>query len=460
MRILFLTATIAPPGMAGLPRSWQVARHLAGMGHEVTVLASARHYLDEAVSVGGPPEAPLVVEGVRIIGVPVPGGKRRSLLRRVGVSLVLAWRMWRLGRQGEAPDLVIASTPPPLLTALAGLALARRARCPAVLEVRDLYPDSAKALGVLRNPVLLGLWAWAERVLLRRFDHLVAVTPGMAEVLEERAGAPGRVTCIPNGIDPLPHDTALPPVLANLLARARAEGRCVVVYGGNMGLANDVDLIAAAAEKAGPGIMLLMLGQGQRRAGLAARQARGRLPDLHLLDPLPRAQARALFAHADILVHAYPPGAFWNYCLPNKLFDYLAAGRPIVFAGGGSVARLLERACAGIVVPAGDRDAFAGALTRLARRPDWAARLGRAGADHASRHWRRAHLFAAWADVLASARAAHNAHEGGQAASCRLEDGSDGKSAGASARIALRPSSASPARAVIRHSDIGRGVQP
>jgi len=405
MRVLFVTNSFSLPSQPGMPRPYEVAQWFARHGHAVTVLANARHYLDERIAVGGPVEAPLEVDGIRLVGLATPEGRRRSLARRAWNYLALTHAVWRAGKRLGPFDVVIAGTPP-LLVPAAALLLARRFGARSVLEIRDFHPHAALTLGLVRNPLLVRLWGAWERLLRRRFDRLVAVVPRI-RAMAEREGLPSaKIAVITNGDDRTAEETApLPAEIEAFFAAERAAGRFVVGYGGNMGHAMNIPAIvaAAAACRDDARLSFALWGEGEQKAGAMAEAARLGLPRVRFFPPQPRRVIASIFRRCDALIHAFPATPFFAYALPNKIFEYMGAAKPVVFGGIGDTADLIAAAGCGLAAAPDDPAALAAACRRLADDPEEAARMGARGRGYILAHYLREDVFARWAEVIEGA---------------------------------------------------------
>ena len=281
-------------------------------------------------------------------------------------------------------------TSPPLFQALTAWKLALIKRVPFVLEIRDLWPDFAVELGVLRNPLLIGAARWYERFLYRVADRVIVNSAGFVEHVVSRGARRDRVVVIPNGVDVAPFDPA---------ARGEAYRREVgaapddvlVMYAGAHGVPNDLDVVLDAADclRDVGGIRFALVGGGRDRARLLERAARMGLTNLVFGDPVPKDRMPEVLAAADLCVAVLRPLPMFATTYPNKVFDYLAAGRPVVLAIDGVIRAVVEEAGAGTFVAPGNAEAMASAVLRYARDPQLRARHGRAGRTFVEARFRR-----------------------------------------------------------------------
>ena len=374
---------------------------LRDMGHDVTVIANQRHYLEEDLTVGGSIDEPLIIDKIKIIGVPTPPGRRKSLMKRARNFIAVSRGFRKAAIAQGRPDLLIVGTPPPIFTPFVGWRLKRKFKCKAILEIRDLYPHSAVGMGIIKNKLLIHLWQAAENFLQKRYDHLVVVVPGMKPMVEEQGLCADKVTVITNGYD-LDNDQAHDFEGEVKDYFAENKDRFIVSYGGNMGFANDVGLMlrAAALLKEDDRFRFAFFGEGQRKESYLEEIKASNLTNARFFPNQSRPVISKVFRSSFALLHAYTPSPLWDYALPNKIFEYHGAARPVVFAGNGDIKNLIETADSGIVTPQGDAEALARALVKLAASPEHAKKQGQNGRDYILKHFSRDKIFLSWSTVL------------------------------------------------------------
>lgn len=395
------------PGGAGGTRHFHLAEHLLTYGWQSTVIAASvdhatgRQRLD-------PHEALRheTIRGVPFLWVRTPayagngGGRMRNML-------AYTWRV--LQRRSLAalprPDVIIGSSVHPF-AAMAGALLARRHRVPFVFEVRDLWPQTLVDMGRLRDDaaitwVLRRLELW----LYRRAARTVAVLPRAWEYIVPLGIAGERVVWIPNGVD-----LSLFPRTAPALELA--EKVFTLMYFGAHGQANGLDTLLDAMEllqRSGKAerIRLRMIGDGPLKPTLMAHAAERGLHNISFEPQVAKSRIPELAAQADAFVITVLdlPGLYRFGISMNKLFDYLAAGRPIVMASGAANNPVAE-AQAGLTVPPGHPQALAEAILQMAAMPlAERQRMGAAGREHVERHYGFGRLAERLAGVLDAVRA-------------------------------------------------------
>lgn len=389
LHILLIHQVFVRPEDPGGTRHYEFARTLVRRGHRVTVLAGTRSYLTGQRL--RTPRRQQLEPGLEVVRCWVAGGRQQGpAWRTIGyLSFTLA-AVWQ-GLRIPKVDLVWG-TSPPLFQGWSAWALARLKRVPWLFEIRDLWPEFAIEIGALRNRTLIALSRWLERFLYRRAPRMVVNSPAFAPYLERAGAAPGQVVTVPNGVDMERFNRE--PTEAGLRRAHGLQGKFLALYAGAHGMANDLWQVLRAAErlKQDPGIVFVLLGDGAEKRQLMAHAESHQLANVLFLPPVSKQGIPGMLAEADCGVATLKPLQMFTTTYPNKVFDYMAAGKPVVLAIDGVIRELIERAQAGIYVPPGDADALAQAVVRLRAEPELAERLGRQGREHVSAHYDRAQL--------------------------------------------------------------------
>lgn len=355
------------PSGPGGTRHHALARHLSAYGWQASIVAGSTELNTGRQRLfRGEPYRRETLEGVPFCWLRT--ADHASLSGRLIDMLGFAWRVVTSSclRDLPSPDVVIGSSVHPF-AAWAGLRLARRHRVPFIFEVRDLWPQTLVDLGVARES---GLAVWAlrklERHLYQAAARIVVLMPRADEYIC-RLGIPReKLVWIPNGVEL--SGVAPAPKTPN-------EDGFTLMYFGAHGLANGLDNILTAMGRVRDKrpdlyVRLRLIGDGPQKAVLIGQAKRMGLDNVVFEPPVPKAAIPALAAEADAFVVNLVDSPIYRYGISlNKLFDYLAAGRPIVFAGA-AVNDPVAEARAGLSVPPGDPEALAGAIVRLAALPE------------------------------------------------------------------------------------------
>ncbi len=404
MRLLYFHQHFATPQGATGTRSYEFARALIARGHQVTVVCGA--HAQSGLELPYDAERGWHrgdVDGIDVISLPLAYANRDSLLRRGWTFLRFALRSVRLALQLDY-DLAFA-TSTPITAVIPGLAAKWFRGKPFVFEVRDLWPELPRALG-LRNPFVLGGMSLLEFLGYRSADACVGLSPGIVEGIRARADERLPVAMIPNGCD---LEVFHPAKRARLALPGVGPQDFVAGFTGAHGVANGLDaLLDVAAELKRRGdarVKLAFIGDGKEKERLAALAAERGLSNCLFYAPVPKAELGAITASlgCGLMVLKDVP-AFYRGTSPNKFFDYLAAGIPVVNNYPGWLAGLIREHECGIVVPPGDAVTFADALQRLAADPAACRVMGAAARALGEKEFARPLLAARFVATLEAAR--------------------------------------------------------
>ncbi len=386
MHILLIHQAFASPHDPGGTRHYELARHLVQAGHHVTVAASQVSYLTGATASGlGAQE---LQDGIAIRRCRAYPALHRSFLHRLLAYWSFTLSSLFAGARVQRVDLVWG-TSPPIFQAVAALVLARLKRVPFLLEIRDLWPDFAIDLGVLRNPLLIALSRWLERLLYRSADQIIVNSPGFLPHLAGLRVPLVKIAEVANGVEVAqfnPDDRA-----DRLRQEWGLDGRFVALYAGAHGMANDLDTIlrAAAILQAEPAIAFVLVGDGKEKASLVKRAKEMGLSNVLFLPAQPKERMPQVLAAADVCLATLRPIPMFATTYPNKVFDYMAAGRPTILAIDGVIKRVIEEANGGIFTPPGDARALADAVRSLYKDPSLCRWQGAHARTHVALHFTR-----------------------------------------------------------------------
>jgi colanic acid biosynthesis glycosyl transferase WcaI len=297
--------------------------------------------------------------GVRLtVLAPARVQGRPARAARVADYGSFAARALAAGVAAPRPDVVVTMNEPPT-AGVVGALVAAAHRCPLVVICHDLYPEITIALDPRRDGVGTGVWRLVNRFVDRRASSIVVVGRDMLERLAAR-GVPREK------LEFVPAWASRQETNAETVRRLRSdhdwEGRFIVMHAGAVSTATDLELCVDAAGRLQdlPEVRFVFLGGGPRKRALTEVVASRRLTNVEFLPPLPKAQAQALMAAADLHLIALVPG-MWGCGAPSKAYGIMAAGRPFVAAvdPGSEPARIAEEFACGFVVPAGSGAALA-----------------------------------------------------------------------------------------------------
>ena len=377
MKILYFHQHFSTPHGTSGTRSFELARALISAGHEVTVVCGSFQH----AGLNCPVDAQTRwrrgdVDGIDVIALPFKYSNRDSLPRRVVTFLLFALHSIRIALNQDY-DLIFA-TSTPLTAGLPGIAARWLRNKPFIFEVRDLWPELPKALG-MRNPLLLAGMSLLARVTYMSAKACVGLSPGIMEGIRRRAQPGKPLIMIPNGCD---LDLFKPGPKVALPFPGLCEGDFVAAYTGTIGPANGLDTLLSAAailkRRGNQNIKILIIGDGKEKDRLVALATSQGLDNCAFLPPLPKIQLASFVRNfgCGLMVLKNIP-AFYAGTSPNKFFDYIAAGIPVLNNYPGWLADIIcEQEC-GIVVPPDDPGALASTLEQLASDADGCIKMGR-----------------------------------------------------------------------------------
>jgi glycosyltransferase involved in cell wall biosynthesis len=388
LHILLIHQAFAALDEPGGTRHAELASYLAARGHQVTIIASPVSYLTGALLTPGP--SPLGRgDGVRVIRAYTYQALHKSFVHRVVSFTSFMISSFYAGLRVKKVDLVWG-TSPPIFQGVTAWLLARLKRVPLLFEVRDLWPEFAIAVGVLKNPLLIKMSLWLEGFLYRRADRLMVNSPGYAAHVAQISGKP--VELVPNGSDPDMFDPADKGSAFRLVNHL--EDKFVLLYSGAHGMSNDLGVVLQAAkelegETVTSKVTVAFLGDGKEKTALQKQAADMQLTNVLFLPPVPKAGMAAALAGADACLAILKPIQAYKTTYPNKVFDYMAAGRPVVLAIDGVIREVVESAGCGIFVRPGNPSALAQAVRELVMDPIRARQMGLSGRLYLEEHFSR-----------------------------------------------------------------------
>jgi glycosyltransferase involved in cell wall biosynthesis len=370
MRILYFHQHFKLPSQSGGTRSYEMAQKLIKRGHKVTMVCGEMAKLNlnptqsAYVSRG-------IIDGIDIIQIALPYSNKDGITKRTQTFLKFALKGIRIALR-EDYDLLFA-TSTPLTAGLPGvwMKLFGKKKRKFVFEVRDLWPELPKALG-MKNPFLLWGMSLLEKLSYQKADACIGLSPGICEGIAKRSQKYKQIELIPNGCD---LDIFRPGKREELNLPGIKPSDKVAVFTGAHGVANGLHAVLNAAVELKNmkrvDILLVFIGDGKMKSELVERAKNEGLDNCRFFDPVPKTQLSKLVANADIglMILANVP-AFYYGTSPNKFFDYISAGLPVLNNYPGWLADLIKENNCGVVVEPDNPKAFAEGLIYLADHPE------------------------------------------------------------------------------------------
>ena len=391
MRILIVTHYFPPETGAPQARLSALAAAWAAGGDDVTVLTAMPNHPTGVV----PPKYRGAIrrreqlDGYRVIRTWLYATPNEGLARKTIGHLTFMITSVVLGGRASGPADVVVVSSPTFFAIGAGWLLARLKRARLVVEVRDLWPAIFTELGVLTSRRVIRLLERLELAAYAAADTVIVVSDGFRANLIQRGVPAGKVHTIRNGVCPAefaPGAAADPDLRASLGAR---PSDCLVLYAGTHGISQGLTSVAdAAAQLTGEPVRFAFVGEGADKRRLRDRVAALGLRTVTLRPGVPHEQVPALLAAADICVVPLRDVPLFSAFIPSKMFEYLAAGKPVVAAVAGEAAQILREAGAWVVPPA-DSDALAEAIRALAADPQRRRAMARKGRCYVEEYFDR-----------------------------------------------------------------------
>lgn len=400
MRILFVCHYFPPEVNAPAARTFEHCRQWVRAGHDVTVVTCFPNHPHGKLFPGYRNKlwAREAIDGIKVVRVLTYCAANRGKVRRSFNYLFFMTMTVAASLFASRKDVVI-TTSPELLNGLAGFFVSRIKRCPWVLEIRDLWPESIRAVGAIEKGALIRALEGIERFAYAAADRIVSVTDSFVGHIEARGGV-GKVSVVKNGVDlrlfqNRPRDAALARKLG-------IDGRFVAAYVGTHGMAHGLDVMLACAEKLAhrPDIAFLMVGDGAEKARLQReRDARG-LKNIIMIGLQPKTMMPAIWSITDVSLVLLRKSELFTKVIPSKIFESMAMGKPIVLGVEGESLSIIRDADAGIGIEPENAEALAAAICRLADDRALYQRLAANGRDYVATHFDRRKLAGDFLAVL------------------------------------------------------------
>jgi glycosyltransferase involved in cell wall biosynthesis len=361
MRILLVTTCFLPEPHRLLA---ELATTLHERGHHVAVLTGFPHwpagklYPEYKIRLFAAEE----IESIPIYRVPMYPDHSSSALKRMvnamsfalSATLVAPWRLPRF-------DVIHAISP--LFTMLPAWLLSRIWRVPFTYDVEDMFPESLASTGMLSNPLILGLIGQFAKVMYGRAAAIRVVSPGFRLNLERKGVPPERIHVISNWVDTelyraLPHN--------HLVEDSRLQGKLNVMFAGNVGLAQGLEVVLRAAQLLTDlPVNFVIVGDGVDLPRLKRIQDQERIGNVIFLGRFDPEEMPLILCQADVLLAHLRDDPLFRVTIPHKILTYLAAGRPILAAVTGDSADIIRNTSAGVVCEPDNPQTMATAVRML-----------------------------------------------------------------------------------------------
>ena len=386
MRILLINQAFVSPDEPGHTRHFEMAKFLGARGHELVIVASDLNYQTGQRTIE---HKGIFVEqnfdGVRVLRSYIYPALHRSYVWRIVSFFSFMFSSVWTALQVKDVDLVMGTTPP-IFQAVSAWFVALIRRKPFLLEVRDLWPEFGISMDVLKNPVVIASARWLEMFLYARATHILVNSPAYKEYMIGKGVPENKVTYIPYGTDV---DMFNPGVDgSSIRTELGVDDKFVVLYAGALGQANDIDTILRAAErlKDEDKIRFMLFGDGKERKRLGAEAERMQLSNVIFAGVRAKKEMPRVVASADVCLAILQDIPMFRTTYPNKVFDYMAAGRATVLVIDGVSRQLIETSGGGVYVQPGDDAKLAEKIIELSKYPKRVQGMGRSAREYLVKH--------------------------------------------------------------------------
>ena len=365
MNVWILNHYAIPPTQNGGTRHFSLAKYLAKKGHKVTIFANNfSHFslkkIAEPSYISGVPEIFDLVAFVWIPSISYKGNSLKRLLNMLIYMMRVLRGKYRLNM--DIPDIIIGSSPHPFAV-FAAVKLAKRYKVPFVYEIRDIWPETLLSLNkVSKYHPITYLFSRIEQYAFKKATHVITIVPLVASYMKNKGYHNTPVTVIPNFID-----LALLP----LDVKPIQKSKLTVMYAGNHGLTNNLDTVIKAArelesEGLNENIEIVLIGSGPEKPYLKELTNEYKISMVKFLDPVPKDKIYTILKNADVFLLPLMDSVVFKWGVnPNKLFDYLAIGRPIIYSVSSSN-NIVSQHGLGISIPASNYMELTRAIKKMA----------------------------------------------------------------------------------------------
>jgi len=378
MHILLIHQAFTTIGSAGGTRHYEIARYLAKKGHKITVITSPVSYLTgEKESAGyNPLDRAILDEQIHILYCYTSKGMHKGFFPRL--FAFFSFMVSSFFKALSVPDVdIVWGTSPNLFQGFTAWLSARWKNVAFLFEIRDLWPDFAIELGILKNPFLIYFSKKLEKFLYQHADQLIVNSPGFIQPIQKISGK--IPVLIANGSDPEMFRSS--DQGEAFRKQYNLEKSFVVMYCGAHGPANDLDVILDAAEilQNRSDIKFVLVGSGKDKNTLMENAAQRNLKNVIFAPPFSKEKIANVIAASNAGLAILKPIPLFKTTYPNKVFDTMAARKPVLVQIDGVIRELVETYNAGIFVEPGNPYALAVAVRALADDPERCQKMGMNG---------------------------------------------------------------------------------
>ncbi|HYP42098.1 MAG TPA: glycosyltransferase family 4 protein [Chloroflexia bacterium] len=392
MRVLYFSQYFPPEVGATQTRAYEMCRYLASQGHKVTAITEVPNHPSGIIpgEYKGRLSERRIEDGIDVLRLWVWTSPEKTFRSRMQFYLSYMGMSALAGVLLRGKYDVVYATSPPLFVATAGLITALTRRVPFIFEVRDLWPESAVALGELNSKKAIAAAEKLEVAMYRRARRIVVVTEGIRARLVERGISGSKITVIPNGAntEKFRYTSEGARQVEEMLGLA---GMFVVMYAGVHGIAQGLETLLQAADllRHRDDIILLFIGEGPRKAHLRQIADQQGLANVRFLPEVQSSMMPAYLSAAGCAIVPLRDEPLFRGAMPSKMFEAWACARPVILSVAGEAEQVMKQADGGLAIQPEDAASMAQAIERLAANPEQAQQMGEHGRNFVQKHYSR-----------------------------------------------------------------------
>jgi glycosyltransferase involved in cell wall biosynthesis len=369
MKILLINQVFVSPDEPGHTRHFELAKYLQKFGDELVIVASDMNYQTGKRTIDHKGLfAEQEIEGIRILRTYMVPAIHRSYFWRIISFFSFMFNATIAALKVKQVDIIMG-TSPPIFQAFSAWLVAFLRRKPFLLEVRDLWPEFIVSMGVFNNPILIKLARMLEIFLYRRATHILVNSPAYKEYIESKGISAEKISFIPYGADINMFHPEIQP--SKIREELNLENKFLVLYAGALGQANDIYTLLRAADRLRENekIRIVIFGDGKENPKLKAEAKKLQLPNVIFAGVRPKHEIPSIVASADVCLAILQDIPMFRTTYPNKVFDYMAAGKATVLVIDGVIRKVIEDSQGGVYINPGDDQKLAETILELSNNP-------------------------------------------------------------------------------------------
>jgi len=402
VRILMLTQYFYPENGAAQVRLLEVAKAIRDHGHEIEVVTAFPNYPTGII--------PAEYQGKFFMkdshaGIPIyrtwiyPVQRGKFWKRLLNYFSFVFSAMYGVVKAGKADYIFVES--PPLFIGLTVFFAKWVKGAKVILNISDLWPESAVSLGLVTNRSVIALTEGLERSMYKTAWRISAQTEGIIKSLKDRGISEDKLVFLPNGVNP---DLFAPQAADEALMQdLLLQDKFVILYAGTMGYAHGLEVALQAAkilEEVDPEVVFLFLGDGSEKPRLQEMAQEMKLSNVRWVDFQPITEMRRYYSLAGLTLSTLRRYKLSEGVRPSKVFPGLASAKPLIYVGEGEGAKIVEDSGGGIVLPPEEPEQLARAILELKKDPERCREMGKQGREFVSRHYAWSSIVARWLGEL------------------------------------------------------------